>query len=31
MFFLSPIPLPALTTLSDFPIGVSRGIPTVKS
>ena len=31
MFFLSPIPFPALTTLSDFPIGVSRGIPTVKS
>ncbi len=31
MFFLSPIPLPAETTRSAWLMGVSRGMPTVKS
>ena len=31
MFFLSPIPLPAETTRSAWLMGVSMGMPTVKS
>ena len=31
MFFFSPMPLPALTTRSAWVMGVSMGMPTVKS